>query len=108
MPIVPIMDVFTAVADPKRRAILGALRERGALPLGALAEPFSISRQAVKKHLETLERVGLIVSAMRRRERIHRLRPGPLKAVDDWLTPYAAAWDERLERLRAHLEDPGP
>ena len=100
-------DVFAAVADPTRRSILESLRRDGPLSVTALSTPLPISRQAVTKHLDVLEEAGLIVKTLRGRERIHELRADPLRGVEDWLAPYAAAWDERLDRLRTHLEGDG-
>ncbi len=67
-----------------------------------------MSRQAVTKHLDLLAEVGLIEKRVEGRERLHELRAEPLREVDDWLAPYSAAWDERLERLRAHVESDPP
>lgn len=99
-----MLDVFHAIADPTRRAILGRLRAEGALSLTELADPLPMTRQAVTKHLDLLEGVRLIRRHAQGRERIHVLDATPLKELDDWLAPYEAAWDERLSRLRAHLE----
>ena len=99
-----MLDVFQAVADPTRRMILASLREEGPLSVAALSAPLPMSRQAVTKHLDILEAAGLVGRAMTGRERIHHLQPEPLKAMEDWLEPYAAAWDERLERLRIHVD----
>lgn len=98
-------DVFGAVADPTRRAILERLRHEGALSVTQLTEAFTMTRQAVTKHLDLLEQAGLITRDLKGRERLHRLVAQPLEAIDAWLAPYAAAWDERLARLRQHLED---
>ena len=98
-------DVFAAVADPTRRRILETLRSDGELTLTALAEPLPMSRQAVTKHLEVLRRSGLIRVRRSGRERLHRIDPAPLRDLDDWLAPYAAFWDERLARLREHLDE---
>ena len=81
------------------------LREGDALSVSELSEPLPISRQAVTKHLGVLETAGLIEHEWRGRERRHRLRPQPLQELDDWLAPYAAAWDRRLSRLRKHIEE---
>lgn len=97
-------DVFHAVADPTRRVILSMLREAGPLSVKALSAPLPMSRQAVTKHLDILEAAGLVGRTTSGRERLHHLTPEPLHAVDDWLAPYAAAWDERLQRLRIHLD----
>ena len=96
--------VFEAVSDPTRRVILECLRDQGPLSITTLSDPLPISRQAVTKHLDVLEEAGLIEKIRRGRERIHRLQAGPLRELDDWLAPYAAFWDERLDRLRAHLD----
>lgn len=97
--------VFEAVADPTRRAILDRLRTSGALSVREVGEPLPMSRQAVTKHLDALARSGLVRVRRAGRERLHELDPGPLKELDDWLAPYAAAWDERLARLRDYLEE---
>jgi DNA-binding transcriptional ArsR family regulator len=97
--------VFDALADPTRRALLERLRVGGPQSIGALSTGQPMTRQAVTKHLNTLKRAGLVRIERRGRERLHRLQPVPLREVDDWLAPYAAAWDERLARLRHHLED---
>lgn len=98
------MTVFEALADPTRREILDRLRTAGPLSVNDLAEPFSMSRQAVTKHLDALEASGLVRSRREGRQRLHEIDPRPLEAVDAWLAPYAAQWDRRLERLKRHLE----
>ena len=96
-------DVFAAVSDPTRRLILGRLRDEGESSLTTLADRLPMSRQAVTKHLDILVATGLVTKRAQGRNRLHALCPEPLKEVEDWLAPYAAAWDERLERLRFHL-----
>ena len=96
-------DVFAAVSDPTRRAILGRLRDEGESSVTTLTRGLPMSRQAVTKHLDILVAAGLVEKRALGRQRLHALRPEPLKEVEDWLAPYAAAWDERLERLRFHL-----
>lgn len=97
-------DVFAALSDSTRRAILERLREEGPLTLKGIAEPLSMSRQAVTKHLGVLESAGLLRVERSGRERIHQVTSDPLREVDDWLEPFAAAWAGRLERLQAYLE----
>ncbi len=96
-------DVFAAVSDPTRRFILGRLRDEGESPLTTLARGLPMSRQAVTKHVDILVAAGLVTKRARGRNRLHALCPEPLREVDEWLAPYAAAWDQRLERLRVHL-----
>jgi DNA-binding transcriptional ArsR family regulator len=98
-------DVFDAVADPTRRQIMDWLRSGKALSVKELTDQLPISRQAVTKHLGVLEEAGLIEHEWRGRERRHRLKAQRLQQLDDWLAPYAAAWDRRLSRLRKHLEE---
>lgn len=97
--------VFQAMADPTRRGLMARLRDEGALSVTDLAGPLPMSRQAVTKHLEVLGDAGLLDVEWRGRVKLHRLNPEPLRAVSDWLAPYAAAWDRRLARLRRHLEE---
>ena len=67
--------------------------------------PISNLAACVSETHEDIERSGLIARETQGRERLHRLVAEPLEAIDSWLAPYAAAWDERLARLRQHLED---
>jgi DNA-binding transcriptional ArsR family regulator len=100
--------VFEAVADPTRRLLLERLRESGLLSIAELGAGLSISRQAVTKHLDALHSAGLLRVQARGRERLHELDARPLQEVDDWLRPYAEAWDRRLAALREHLGEDGP
>ena len=105
------LDVFHAVADPTRRAILDLLRVRERLTAGEIAAEFdAISRPAVSKHLRVLRQAGLVAHERRGRQRVHRLNPEPLRELDRWLTQYKRFWQSSLERLKAHVEaDPeGP
>lgn len=102
---VAAQSVFEAVADPVRRDLLAVLRERGPASLNALAEGRPMTRQAVTKHLDVLVRCGLVRAHRRGRERIHELDAAPLKELADFLAPYSAAWDDRLDRLQTYLEE---
>ena len=96
-------SVFVAVADPTRRVLLERLRHSGAASIQALGEGLPMTRQAVTKHLDVLREAGLVRVRRDGRERLHELEPLPLQAVDEWLRPYAEAWDDRLAALRRHL-----
>ena len=74
------------------------------MSVSELTAQLPMTRQAVTKHLDRLEDAGLIRVRRRGRERLHEVDPMPLQAVDDWLAPYAKAWDERLAALQAHLD----
>lgn len=79
------------------------LRRDGSLSLGALADGLPMSRQAVTKHVDALCAAGLVRVRRSGRERLHELEPEPLRAVGEWLAPYAAEWDRRLDALRAYV-----
>jgi DNA-binding transcriptional ArsR family regulator len=96
---------FEAVADPTRRLLMEKLRMSGPRSVAELADGLPMSRQAVTKHLDAMRDVGLLRVERRGRERIHELNPEPLREVADFLAPYAADWDERLARLKSHLEE---
>jgi DNA-binding transcriptional ArsR family regulator len=96
---------FEAIADPTRRLLLERLRTGGSLNVSELSSDLPMTRQATTKHLDALRRAGLVRVRRSGRERLHELDPAPLRAVEDWLKPYAAAWDEALERLRRHVEE---
>lgn len=97
--------VFEALADPTRRDILDRLRRHGPLSVGEVAGPLRMTRQGATKHLDTLVRSGLVQVRREGRHRMHALDPRPLEDVQDWLAPYAAEWDRRLERLEQYLSN---
>ena len=98
-----VARVFLALADPTRRAVMARLSE-GPVTATELAERLPVSRQAVAKHLASLETAGLVASERHGRERQFRLTPGPLAAAMEWMTDVGSQWDERLQALRRHLE----
>ncbi len=91
-------DVFQAIADPTRRAILELLaaEERS---IAAIVERFPVSRTAVTKHLHVLAEVGLLESRRRGRETRYRARPLPLVEVARWVSWFDQYWDEKLNAL---------
>jgi DNA-binding transcriptional ArsR family regulator len=95
--------VFSALADPTRRAILARLAT-GAANVMDLAQPFEMSQPSVSKHLKVLERAGLIVRSRDAQRRPCRLEPAPLKAVADFLARYRQHWEQSFDRLELHLE----
>lgn len=96
-------DVFVAIADPTRRAILRQLAGRS-LRVSALAAPFAMSRPAVSKHLRVLREAGLVKERRRGRERHYSLRPRALRPIDRWLANYREFWATGLASLRDHVE----
>ncbi|MGZ6825954.1 MAG: ArsR/SmtB family transcription factor [Mycobacteriales bacterium] len=98
-------EVFRALADPTRRALLDELFREDGQSLGALEERFAMTRFGVMKHLRVLEEAGLVVTRRQGREKRHHLNPVPIRLVHDrWVSKYAAPWAAALSDLKAHLE----
>jgi DNA-binding transcriptional ArsR family regulator len=95
-------QVYGAIADPTRRAILEILAE-GETNVGTLAERFTISLNGVSKHIKALERAGLVQRKVRGREHRLRLNAEPLEEASMWLEHYRRFWDTRLGALEAFL-----
>ena len=97
-------QVFAAVADPTRRAILQALSERPAT-IGEIARPFSVSLNAVSKHVMVLERAGLLRREVHGREHVCRLQARPLEDATAWLEHYRQFWEVRLDALERYVSN---
>lgn len=97
------VDIYRAIADPTRRAILDRLRA-GAAPVHELAADFDQTRPAISKHLRVLRRVRLVTERRLGRERVYRLDPAPLQRVAGWLEGYRSFWASSLSNLKRYLE----
>ncbi|MCH9710708.1 MAG: metalloregulator ArsR/SmtB family transcription factor [Actinomycetia bacterium] len=97
-------QVFAALADPTRRAILARLAQ-GEASVTELSTPFAMSMVAVSKHLKVLERAGLITRGRQAQWRPCRLHAAAFKDATDWLERYRQYWDTSLDRLDTHLRD---
>jgi DNA-binding transcriptional ArsR family regulator len=97
-------DVFRAIADPTRRAILDRLRA-GPAPVNVLADDFQQTRPAVSKHLRVLRLARLVTEEKVGRERMYQLRAAPLQQVAGWIEGYRSFWLINLDRLKNYLED---
>ncbi|MEZ5500520.1 MAG: metalloregulator ArsR/SmtB family transcription factor [Steroidobacteraceae bacterium] len=96
---------FAALADPTRRAILARLAA-GEATVSELARPFlaDMSLPAVTKHLQVLERAGLVSKGRKAQWRPCRLNSEPLREAVDWMEHHRVAWEEQLDRLGAYLK----
>jgi DNA-binding transcriptional ArsR family regulator len=94
---------FYALADPTRRAVLDLLRD-GGQPAGTIAKAFPVSRPAISKHLRLLLEANLVSAHSRGRQRVYRLNPQPLTAVDAWLGRYRQFWSAKLTDLKGFVE----
>ena len=92
--------VFTALADPTRRAVLQAVARSESVTATELAAEMPVTRQALAKHLQLLADAGLVQAERNGRERRYRLTPAPLADAQAWMDRVGAAWDARLTRLR--------
>jgi DNA-binding transcriptional ArsR family regulator len=97
-------DVFRAVADPTRRAIIESLGRHGEQSVGALAHALDQSVPMVSRHLAVLRVAGLVGERRDGRHRLYRLDPAPLRDLYDWAGLFAGFWTERVANLRRHLE----
>ncbi len=93
---------FAALADPTRRAILTRL-SAGEATVNQLAEPFTLTQQAISKHIKVLERAGLISRSRAAQARPCRIEPARLDAAADWVDRHRQEWQERYDRLDEHL-----
>ncbi|MGH9231752.1 MAG: ArsR/SmtB family transcription factor [Acidimicrobiales bacterium] len=95
--------MFAVLAEPHRRRILDLLlvSERS---VGDLVAALPLAQPTVSKHLKVLRQAGLVAVRSDAQRRLYRLRPEPLRELDEWLEPYRAAWATRLDALEAHLD----
>jgi DNA-binding transcriptional ArsR family regulator len=97
----PLDSLFAALADPTRRAIIERLLAAGELSVGDVAAPFAMSGPAITRHLQVLERAGLIERRIERQWRFVRLRADALAPAESWLSRQQRHWTSALDRLEA-------
>ena len=97
-------EVFRALADPTRRALLGLLGKEPR-PVSELTRHFAMSQPAVSQHLAVLKKAGLVGETRSGRNRIYRLNPDPLRLAAEWLEQHTDFWAARLDNLGRHLRE---
>jgi DNA-binding transcriptional ArsR family regulator len=97
--------VFAALADTTRRRLLVTLAENSPRTATQLAKEFPITRQGIVKHLDLLAQAGLVQARHQGRETRYSLSPEPLHSATAWIDALGAKWDERLQRLKAFIEN---
>jgi len=97
-------DVFHAIADPNRRAIIGLLATQK-LTLNGVATHFNISRPAISRHIKILTECGLVVAHKQGRERVCEVRLEKLSEVSVWVEKYRKLWEQRFDRLDEYLKE---
>src|ERR1700712_3967169 len=100
-------DIFQAIADPTRRAIIGLIALNAMTPT-ALAEHFNTSRQAVSKHIQILTECQLVKQEVDGRTIYYHFNPEKMKEVADWVAPFRQLWEDRFDNLDKILEQLKP
>ena len=97
-------DVFQAIADPTRRAIINMIAHQS-LNLNSVAEQFDVSRPAISKHIKILTECGLIEIKQQGRERFCEAKLETLNEVSDWVEQYKQFWTAKLDSLEIYLDE---
>lgn len=97
-------EVFTALADPTRRALFERLSREGELTVRLLTDDSGVSQPAVSKHLGVLKHAGLVRARHKGRQTHYSARPRGLAPLVDWMTFYSSFWNDRLGRLEELLK----
>lgn len=100
-------DVFQAIADPTRRAILVLVALHAMTP-GAIAEKFDSSRQTISKHIQILTECHLLEQEFNGREIYYHLNPKKMKEIADFIEPFRKMWDERFNKLEDIMKNYKP
>jgi DNA-binding transcriptional ArsR family regulator len=98
---------WAALADPKRRALLELLRQRP-YSVNELVDALAVSQPTTSKHLRVLRSAGLVRVERDAQRRIYAIEPAPFSELDEWLAPYRALWNDRLDALGRHLDTSKP
>jgi len=96
-------DVFQAIADPTRRAIISLIALQAMTP-SAIADNFSSSRQTISKHIQILSECEILQQKQSGREIYYQLNPEKLKAIADFIEPFRNLWDDRFNKLEAVMK----
>ncbi len=96
-------DVFQAIADPTRRAILLLVASQG-MTAGAIASNFETARPTVSKHLQILTECELLMSKQNGREIYYQLNPQKMKEIADYIEPFRKMWDDRFNKLETVMK----
>jgi len=97
-------DVFNAIAEPRRREIIGLLNDGREWAVNDVVARVKIAQPSVSKHLNVLRKVGVVTVAKRGQHRLYRLRAVQLKSVHDWVKTYERYWTHQLSRIKERAE----
>jgi len=97
-------DVFSAIAEPRRRQIIDLLSRGRGLPVGTIVLTLRLAQPAVSKHLGVLREVGIVSVKKLGKSRVYELNLDQLRTVQDWVQTLARHWESQLDRIRARAE----
>lgn len=97
-------DVFNAIAEPRRRAIIGFLADGRAHSVGEIVAELDLAQPTVSKHLGVLRAVGVVSVQKDGQSRLYALTPSELKPVHDWVKPFERFWTRQLDRIKERAE----
>ena len=100
-------SVFTIVAEPNRRAILGLLLD-AEQSVGEIERQLGMPQPAVSKHLRVLREAGIVEATVDAQRRLYRIKPEPLQELDAWLGPFRRLWIRHVDALEKHLDRVDP
>jgi DNA-binding transcriptional ArsR family regulator len=98
-----VESVFEVIAEPNRRAILSLLVS-SQQSVGEIERQLRMSQPTVSKHLRVLRQAGFVESTVDAQRRLYRLRPEPLREIDDWVAPFRRFWSAHVDALERHLD----
>jgi DNA-binding transcriptional ArsR family regulator len=97
-------DAFNAIAEPRRRAIIELLAQRGALAVGAIVAALGFAQPDVSKHLSVLREVGIVSVSQDGKQRVYQLEAEALKSVYDWAKAFEQFWTNQMDRIKERAE----
>ncbi len=97
-------DVFQAISDPSRRAILLLLAGQS-LNAGQIAAQFESARPTISKHISLLAECGLVIPEPQGRQISYRINPDKVKEIDDFLAPFRSLWEDRFTKLENYMKE---
>jgi DNA-binding transcriptional ArsR family regulator len=97
-------DVFTAIAEPRRRQIIELLSRRRSVAVGAIVAALGMPQPAISKHLSVLRDVGLVNVCKQGQHRVYAVNYAQLRPVYDWIKAFERHWERQLDRIRERAE----